>query len=216
MWAGLHFINGYSPILPAGVARDFKFFIHGEIDADMGRYLVQNESGPAGILEELGVDGIIVAREISVEPALSGWELKYENDEGRVFHRKGEPLSRVRSVVWIDSLPEREFVTATISGIQDKRNLVTVDVDIPTGGLSALLTFSRPYFRGYQAQIGNRALRVDSYRGLFPIVEVPAGSRGHLTLIYRPWWLVVGGAASILCALVWLLGMVSALRGRST
>ena len=212
MWAGLHFINGYSPILPAGVARDFKFFIHGEIDGDMGRYLVQNESGPAGILEELGVDGIIVAREISVEPALSGWELKYENDEGRVFHRKGEPLSRVRSVVWIDSLPEREFVTATISGIQDKRNLVTVDVDIPTGGPSALLTFSRPYFRAYQVQIGNRSLRVDSYRGLFPIVEVPAGSRGHLTLIYRPWWLIVGGAIAIVSCGVFAIGLFNTSR----
>src|SRR4029077_15393405 len=129
MWAGLRFINGYSPILPAGVARDFKFFIHGEIDADTGRYLVQNESGPAGILQQLGIDGIVIAREISVEPAPSGWEVKDENDEGRVFHRKGDPLSRVRSLEWIDSMPEREFVTATISNIEDRRNLVAVDVD---------------------------------------------------------------------------------------
>src|SRR5262249_7849254 len=57
MWARLHFINGYSPILSAGVAREFKFFIHGEIDGDKGRYLVAKESGPGGILERLGIDG---------------------------------------------------------------------------------------------------------------------------------------------------------------
>src|SRR5437667_426476 len=32
MWAGLHFINGYSPIRPAGVAREFAATIHGEIN----------------------------------------------------------------------------------------------------------------------------------------------------------------------------------------
>src|SRR5262249_7431636 len=32
MWAGLHFINGYSPIRPAGVAREFATSIHGEIN----------------------------------------------------------------------------------------------------------------------------------------------------------------------------------------
>jgi hypothetical protein len=40
MWAGLRFINGYSPILAGGVAREFKFAIHGEIDPDTGRRLV--------------------------------------------------------------------------------------------------------------------------------------------------------------------------------
>ena len=214
MWAGLHFINGYSPILTAGVARDFKFFIHGEIDGDMGRYLVQNESGPTGILQQLGIDGIVIAREISVEPAPSDWELKYENDEGRVFHRTGEPFSRIRSVEWIDSLPEREFVTAAISGINDFRNYVTADINVPPGEEPALLTFSRPYFHGYQAKIGNRVLPVDSYRGLFPIVQVPAGTQGRLTLIYRPRWLVIGVILSICCAGIWLFGILRAGRAR--
>ena len=215
MWAGLHFINGYSPILPAGVARDFKFFIHGEIDGDMGRYLVQNESASTGILQQLGIDGIVIASEILTEPTPSDWELKYANGEGRVFHRRGEPLSRIRSVEWIDSLPEHEFVAATISGIDDSRNHVRANVDVPPGDEPALLTFSRPYFPGYQARVGNRALRVDSYRGLFPIVEVPAGMHGQLTLIYRPWWLVVGGILSTCCAGIWLLGILRAGRGIS-
>ena len=36
MWAGLRFINGYSPIRPAGIAREFETSIHGEINPDVG------------------------------------------------------------------------------------------------------------------------------------------------------------------------------------
>ena len=42
----------------------------------------------------------------------------------------------------------------------------------------ALVTFSRPYFRGYKARLGDQKLAVTSYRGLFPVVEVPAGHKG--------------------------------------
>lgn len=211
MWAALHFINGYSPILPAGVAREFKFFIHGEIDGEFGRYLVENQSGEGGILEEIGIDGIVIAREIAAEPAPT-WHLEFSNEDGRVFHRRGEPLPRVRSVEWIDSLPEKEFAPAIISNIDNTRNHVTADVDVPANGPSALLTFSRPYFHGYSARIDNRSLRVDSYRGLFPIIEVPSGEHGRLTLMYRPWWLVVGGALSIFCAAVWVFGNLKVTR----
>ncbi len=212
MFAQLHFINGYSPILAAGVAREFKFFIHGEIDPDVGKYLIENQSGPGGILEQLGVDGIIIAPEIGVEPMTALWQLEFSSDDGRVFHRNGGPLARVRSVEWIDTFPGREFATAKISEIDDSRNHVAVNVDVPVGGENALLTFSRPYFRGYQATVGNRALPVNSYRGLFPTVEVPAGAHGRLSLIYRPWWLVVGSAISIVCAAIWILGMFGAVR----
>src|SRR5207237_1356878 len=45
MWGKLHFINGYSPILAAGVARELKCAIHGEIDWDVGRHLLSEEAG---------------------------------------------------------------------------------------------------------------------------------------------------------------------------
>ena len=48
MWAGLRFVNGYSPIRPAGVAREFATYIHGEIDPNMGEWLVWNEAGKDG------------------------------------------------------------------------------------------------------------------------------------------------------------------------
>ena len=214
MWAGLHFINGYSPIRPAGVARKFATSIHGEINPGVGSYLLNEQAGKDGELALLGVDGIVVARELDITPqSTSEWEEILTTDEGRVFHRRGAPFARVRSLISIDSRPGEPFVTATVSRIDDSRNRVEVDVDVPNGDRPALISFSRPYFRGYEAWLSNRKLAVTSYRGLFPIVEVPAGAHGRLALIYEPAWLILGSATAVACVLVFLLAFT--LRGRA-
>jgi len=216
MWAGLHFLNGYSPILPAGVAREFDFRIHGEINQHEAEYLVWDQSKTGDLLERIGVDGLVVAWDAGINPALgSDWEFVTSNEEAAVYHRTGEPLARVRSVMSIDSRPSEQFAAAKISEIHDSRNWIMAEVDVPSGGGPALLTFSRPFFRGYEAQIGNQKFSVDSYRNLFPTVRVPAGSHGKLTLVYRPQWLIYGGVSSLLCALVWSLGLVAAAFKRS-
>jgi hypothetical protein len=216
MWAGLHFLNGYSPILSAGVPREFDFRIHGEINLHEAEYLLWDLSKPDELLGQLGVDGIVVAWDSGVNPALGAdWELVESTEEAAVYHRVGFPLQRVRSVAGIDSRPNELFATATISEIADTRNHVAAGIDVPAGGRPSLLTFSRPFFRGYHASIGNRKLQVDSYHGLFPIVEVPAGAHGRLTLIYRPWWLVTGGTVAIFCAAIWLFGISEAMRTRA-
>jgi len=120
----------------------------------------------------------------------------------------------VRSVTSIKSRPNEQFVPATISRINDSRNFVEADVDIPTGNGSALLIFSRPYFRGYEARLANQELAVTSYRGLFPVVEVPAGAHGRLMLAYRPYWLVWGGAVGVVCTLVVVSGFLAAMKRR--
>lgn len=199
MWAGLRFINGYSPIVPAGVAREFKCTVHGEIDWTVGKYLLEQQAGPDGELARLGVDGIVVAPEINFEPQpKSEWEVTFANDEGRVFHRNGAPFARVRSE------------SATISRIIDSRTRVIADVDLPDNGRKAVVSFSRPYFPGYQARLDGRKLPVNSYRGLFPIVGLPPGSRGRLVLTYCPWWLKFGEGLSILCAAIFFAGVVAA------
>jgi hypothetical protein len=214
MWGGLHFINGYSPIRPAGVAREFATSIHGEINPDVGSYLLNHKAGKDGELALLGVDGIVVARELDITPQpTSEWEAVLTTDEGRVFHRRGAPFARVRSLTSIDSRPGEQFAAATVSRIDDSRNRVEVDVDVPNGDRPALITFSRPYFRGYEARLGNRKLAVTSYRGLFPIVEVPAGAHGRLALIYQPAWFILGSATAAACVFVFLLGFT--LRGRT-
>jgi hypothetical protein len=211
MWAGLRFINGYSPIRAAGVAREFKATIHGEINPEVGSYLLSQQAGNEGELDLLGVDGIVVAREVNIAPKPdTEWEMVVSTDEANVFHRRGPPFPRVRSVTDIDSRPGEQFVPAMISRISDSRNFVEADVDVPSGNRPGLLTFSRPYFRGYKARLDNQKLTVTTYRGLFPTVEIPAGAHGRLTLVYRPLWLVWGGSLAVGCGLIVLLGMIAA------
>jgi hypothetical protein len=209
MWAGLHFINGYSPIRPAGVAREFATSIHGEVNPTVGGYLLSDQAGKDGELALLGVDGIVVARELDITPQpIDEWEEILTTDEGRVFHRRGVPFARVRSLTSIDSRRGEQFAAATVSRIDDSRNRVEADVDVPNGDRSALISFSKPYFRGYKARLDHRKLAVTSYRGLFPIVEVPAGVHGRLALIYQPDWLLLGSAAAAVCVLIMLLAFI--------
>src|SRR5579884_173465 len=208
MWAGLRFINGYSPIRAAGVAREFATSTHGEINPGVGSYLLNSQAGSDGELALLGVDGIVVAREADLAPQpASEWELVASTDEGQVFHRRGPPTGRVRSLTAIGSRPDESFAPATITQINDSRTHVEADVSVPTGIRPALLAFSRPYFRGNEARLGAQKLAVTSYRGLFPIVELPPGSRGRLILRYRPSWLIWGGVSVAVCAATFAVGL---------
>jgi hypothetical protein len=181
----------------------------------MGSYVLNSQAGKDGELALLGVDGIVVARELDMvpEPA-SDWEMVLATDEGRVFHRRDAPFARVRSVSSIDSRPDEQFATATISNIKNSRNCVEADINVPNGDRPALLTFSRPYFRGYEARLGDQKLTVNSYRGLFPMVEIPAGARSRLIFTYRPHWLIWGTAVAVICAFVMVLTFVAANRRR--
>ena len=212
MWGGVHLINGYSPIRPSGVAREFDFAIHGEIRPDMAESLLEHEGGVEGELARLGVDGIIVANEIARDPQPEvEWELAVTTEEGRVFHRRGAALARVRSATAIDSRPNEQFASADVSRIVNGRNRLSADVTVPPDGAPALLTISRPFFEGYRARIGDVPLKVGSYRGLMPIIEIPSGMSGQLTLVYRPWWLIYGGAISLGCLVFILFAAVRAL-----
>jgi hypothetical protein len=212
MWGGLRLVNGYSPIRPAGVAKEFKFSIHGEIDAGMAEWLLADWPG---LMSSLGIDGIIVAQDIALTPPPQDWDLAFTHEEARVFHRKGEPLARVRSLPWIDSIPDRGFSIAKVSDINDSRNSVSAEIDNSKSDQPALLTFSRPYFNGYVARIGSTKLQVTSYRGFFPTLEVPPRTSGKLVLNYRPWWLLYGGLASVLCLGVFATGIVFAFRTKT-
>jgi hypothetical protein len=210
MWGGVRFINGYSPIRPAGVAREFDSAIHGEISPEKAAALLGNESGPDGLLARLGVDGIIVANEMELgpEPAFE-WHVAGATKEGRIFHR-WKPLPRIRSMDWIDSRPNERFSAAAVSEISESRNAIAAKV--ATGDRPALLAISRPFFNGYRATIAGRALPVTSYRGLIPLVEMPPGTSGRLEIVYRPWWLVWGTGMSMVCAGWFMIGSVLALR----
>ena len=193
MWGALRFINGYSPIRAAGVAREFGSAIHGEVDPGTGIYLLGWQAARDGELAKLGVDGIIVAREFDLAPKPEDeWTLAYSSNEGRVYHRRDAPFAPIRSLS-----SKGQLATAAVTVIEDSRSRVVADVAVSQNGSPALLAFSRPYFRGYEASIGRKPLEVNSYRGLMPVVEIPPGTNGRLVLTYRPWWLKWGGAVAV-------------------
>lgn len=215
MWGGIRLVNGYSPIRPSGVAREFAFAIHGEIRPDVANALLERESGADGVLSRIGVDGIIVANGVGTNPQPdTEWELVVTTKEGRVFHRRSGPFPVIRSVTALDSRPNEQFAVADISGIENRRNWLEADVIVPPGAQPAVLTISRPFFSGYHARIGDHELRVDSYRGLIPTIEIPAGSSGRLTVFFRPAWLVQGGGVSIMCLGVVAVSGVLAISGK--
>lgn len=201
MWAKLRFINGYSPIRPAGVATQFGAYIHGDFDLERARSLLTTDAGPDGVLAQLGVDGITISKEVAFNPEPAGeWELVISSDEGRVFHRRGPALARVRSTN-----------SATVTNMSESRNQVTADVEVPDGS-ATVISFSRPYFKGYVASLGDKKVPATSQHGLFPIVEIPPGYKGRLVLQYRPAWLVYGSALALICAVIWLGGVLAAAR----
>ena len=201
MWAGLRFVNGYSPIRPAGVAREFASAIHGDVDPDLAQWFLRHQAGENGLLERIGIDGIIVAREFNFTPQPAAeWELATEAEEGRVFHRRGQPIPMVRSVNF-----SGKNSIAKITDIVAGRNCVSASVVAPDGDRPALIAVSRPFFPGYRAQIDQRNLAVFSERNLTPLVEVPPGTHGRLTVYYRPDWMIYGGAIAIASAAVWLI-----------
>ena len=210
MWAGLRFVNGYSPIRPAGVAREFASAIHGDVDPDLAQWFLQHQAGENGLLERIGIDGIIVAREFNFTPQPAAeWELATEADEGRVFHRRGQPIPMVRSVNF-----SGKNSIAKITDIVAGRNCVSASVVAPDGDRPALIAVSRPFFPGYRALIDRRNLAVFSERSLIPLIEVPPGTQGRLTLYYRPNWMIYGSALAITSAAVWFIAVFFAIRSR--
>jgi hypothetical protein len=215
MWGGVHFLNGYSPIRPSGVAREFYCGVHGEVNPEMAEWLLEHEAGAEGKLARLGVDGITVANELNWTPhPETEWEVAVTTKEGRVFHRRGGVLARVRSITEIDSRPGERFARADVSQIITERNRLRANVTVPPNGPPALLTVSRPYFNGYSAKLGTVPLKVGTYRGLIPTIELPPGLNGELTLVYRPWWLLLGGTIAGISLCVIIISVAAALATR--
>lgn len=210
MYAGVRMINGYSPIMAKGVGQEFSIETHGNVPEANGERLLRHEAGPDGLLDRLGVDGMIVTHDYqtSARPPAETWEMVDTFDEGDIYQRRAGRLSPVRS--WTSAAPGApdRFVPVQIEIVENSRQCVEAKVKMPgDAGGPGLIAFSRPFYPGYRATLNGKNLPVGSFRGLLPIVEIPAGSVGRLVLTYAPralvygWWLVgiamVGMAISV-------------------
>jgi hypothetical protein len=70
----------------------------------MGNYLLKEQSGQDGKLAKWAwMESWSREKSMSIPQPASEWQLVVSTDEGRVFHRRGAPLARVRSMASIDS-----------------------------------------------------------------------------------------------------------------
>ena len=196
MYGGVHLINGYTPIAPAGVARFFNCATHGQVDPAKIREIAIPEAVAGGLLEKLGIDGIIVARDFQLPRSLPNeWKLAYSEREGDVYHRE-QALPSARA------LTDENHAEAKVQIVENSRLRIVADVIPNELTNSSLVIFSRPYFPGYRASLNGQPLPVTSLQGLAPMVEIPAGESGRLELVYRPRAVIWGGTLSGLSVVV--------------
>jgi len=210
MWGGLRVVNGYSPIRPAGVARLLNAGIHGQLDFDIASRMLNEQTGSNGELARWGVDGIVVAPYFNARPQPEDeWQTFYSSADAIVYHRVGASFPVARAF-WDPGLTQ-SGEAGSLRVVEDSRNQIVIDyTGDPEDELPVYVAFSRPFFRGYVATTNLGSLLVQSYREAMPIVELPPGFSGQLTLTYRPLWLVWGGVAAAVCGAVVAVGFVAA------
>ncbi len=204
MFAGVHLVNGYSPVSPAGIGRLLDFGTHGNINPARVEEIVLPESGPDGLLAELGIDGIIVAWDFDFKlpgPLPAEWQIVHKWSDGYVYHRAA-PRPHVRA------RRGEGFTSAEIHVVENSRHRVVADVSPTDSAGPIALLFSRPFFPGYKASLDGEQLPVTVYRGLIPTVEIPAGRSGRLEIVYRPMPLVVGGSVAAVSAVLLIIAFV--------
>jgi hypothetical protein len=124
LYAGVKFVNGYSPMPKDihGKILHYEWKASGFILPENVAYLVPKETGPDGLLQLLGVDGIVLAKEyVRFTPDLEkqGWKVVWKTPLEAVLHRPGPKLPVVRSIPEIRHVRDSAEI---ISGITERGN----------------------------------------------------------------------------------------------
>ena len=217
MYAGIHTVNGYSPIMPEGVGQLWGMKTHGSIPEEMGRQLLQDEAGPEGLLARLGVDGLLLARDYPLEnivPPSAEWQQVFTSAEGTVYHRRGNPLPAAHAETTVSNLPPI-LGKADVHVLDDSRAGISLDFVAPVNGRMTSIVFRRPYFAGYEATLNGVSVPVTvSDDGMSPRVELGSETHGRLTLRYRPRTVIWGSYIAAL-GLLAMGAFVIRARGRA-
>jgi hypothetical protein len=111
--AGVEFINGYSAMYPRGAASTLRPGVHGYLDDTTIHRTVTVDSKPGGLLDRIGVDGIILsARYAPMAAALdpARWRIVTRTPDGLCVQRVGPASPMVRSV------PGLRYETVALGG----------------------------------------------------------------------------------------------------
>lgn len=106
--SGIEVINGYSAMAPKGPAAAFPQGVHGYLDAGVIPRVLAHDSRPGGLLDRLGVHGLMLAAsQRGSAPVLlrQGWRVTSEGPDGLVLHREGPDPRAPRCVTRVRFAP---------------------------------------------------------------------------------------------------------------
>ena len=207
MLAGLNFVNGYSSMRKVPLAEVFGFGVHGDVHPQLTRRLLATEAGPGGLLDLMGVDGIVLAPSFAdVAPMLeaSHWVSTGEVRGGRHFHRSAPGVRSVLSAVseaaqlrpgvWVD----RRFAArlGVLGGAETfgdvsvemlRRRSARIEARVEgSAGEKAMIRARVPWSPYWRARLEGVELPVYRLDSVMAAIEIPPGSRGLLILEYSP------------------------------
>lgn len=233
MLAGVDFINGYSPLGLASLKNIFRFDPHGPVgDPRSAQNILRRETGPGQLLEQLGVNGLLVpeavARVHAQLLAERGWRPVARVATCLVLHRGSAGVEPLFTVAEASKLPSHRDVYAAILGRTTARLPVTLFTPgtrrverygirtiermqesrnqtsfiVRGHGPKALVVFRRPWLPGWRATIDGESLPVLRAHLILPAVEIPADRQGEVRLVYRPASLVTGSWIALAALLI--------------
>jgi hypothetical protein len=179
MYSGLDFVSGYSATGPAGMEEVLPFRCQGYGSPEGIESLLENETGPQGLLELLGVDGLVMAERFAAyRPRLvaNGWEEVAQVRGGIVFHRKGPHSPRVRAVSHAEVIADRTAAKERLTG--------------RAGGPVPLILLGQPatVASGTVQFVPVAVTTVADERNAV-VVDVAARSEGEALIVFsRPWF----------------------------
>jgi hypothetical protein len=217
LYAGLHFINGYSPLLPRPLHTLLRMEHIGGVEGP--ERALQFESGPHALLGHYGVDGIVGFRSELLPLVRTGaWRPVAEEGPDMLIERV-RPVGAPARVAWqVMSLPTDEAVFDWILGRKDPAMPMIVTgqaprelcrrallesaansgngshalVDTSACETPSLIVFTRMWQNGFRATFAGQTAEVVEVDATMPAVIVPPHARGEVVLEYRPRELVVG------------------------
>lgn len=228
MYAGLSFVNGYSPMDPVGLAKVFRF--QGLWNTpEVSESILRNYLAPDGLFSQMGVDGLVLGHSLSRYTDLvlrSGWSFVGRYPHGTVFHRFARPAPRVRSLPTIISIDSNGKIAtrpiqgiAAIDAVQETRLSVRCHVKNASQEHDAVVAFSRAYYPGYRAYFNGVETPVEAIAGIQPGVRIAPNADGELLLVFRPksmqWGLGIAATAAIGTVLFLMANAMLGLVGKS-
>jgi len=210
MLSGLSFVNGYSAMKPAGVQTRFGASVQGYLWPDAIVGALDEATRDGGLLERLGIDGLVVGVDIEGEPALAvasrlsraGWVRVAQLSAGSIWERPGA----AHAVAWSAS----RTVTPTSVG----RDRLELDVSGSAAAPSDLVVTRRAWYPGWEATLDGAPVPVEAYEGVIAAARLSTGAHGRLVMRYRPSGLREG--ALVAAAALLLLVVLAVVERRRT